>query len=59
MSAEDIEPQDMPALGELGEARIAAVERYLVGKQIDPARLVPCAPTHAEGEGLAGVEIHI
>jgi hypothetical protein len=59
MLAEDIDPQDMPALGELGEARIEAVEQYLADRQIDPARLIPCAPTHEEGEGLAGVEISI
>ena len=59
LSAEDVRPGDMPEIGALGEARIAAVERYLAGKQIDPARLVPCASTHVEGEGLARIEISI
>lgn len=47
------------ALTELGEARFAAIENYLAGKQVDPARVVPCEPKHVEGEGLAGVEISV
>jgi len=46
-------------LAELGEARFAAVEKYLVEKGADAARVIPCAPRHEEGEGLAGVEISI
>jgi len=46
-------------LAELGEARAAAVKEALVTGQIDAARLVLCASEHAEGEGLAGVEISI
>jgi hypothetical protein len=46
-------------LSELGEARFAAVEKYLVEKGADAARVIPCAPSHEEGEGLGGVEISI
>ena len=44
---------------ELGEARFAAVEKYLADKGADPARVIPCTASHQEGEGLAGVEISI
>ena len=49
----------LSALAELGEARFDAIEDYLVEKQVEPARIVPCAPKHEEGEGFSGVEISI
>ena len=49
----------LAALAELGEARFAAIEKHLAEKQVEPARIVPCAPKHEEGEGLSGVEISI
>jgi len=54
-----LEDEQMAKLAELGEARAAAVKEALVTGQIDAARLVLCASEHAEGEGLAGVEISI
>ena len=60
-AAEDLKlvSSQLAMLTELGEARFAAVEKYLVEKGADAARVIPCAPSHEEGEGLAGVEISI
>ena len=59
--ADDIEldAKQLQKLGELGEERVRAVKNYLVGKEIDPSRLIPCAAEHVEGEGVAGVEISL
>ena len=60
-AAEDLKlvSSQLALLSELGEARFAAVEKYLVEKGADAARVIPCAPSHEEGEGLGGVEISI
>ncbi len=47
------------ALAQLGEGRTSGIKNYLVNREIDAARLILCDAEHAEGEGLAGVEISI
>jgi len=54
-----LEGEQLEQLAKLGEIRAAAVKDFLVAYKLDPARLVLCEPEHAEGEGLAGVEISI
>ena len=51
--------EQLERLAQLGEARAAGIKAYLAGQNIDPARLVLCDSEHAEGTGLAGVEISI
>ena len=55
----ELKSSHLAALAELGEARFAAIENYLVDKQVDPARIVPCAPKHEEDEGLSRVDISV
>ena len=61
IAADELELNDeqIAILERLGESRRDRVEDYLVGKSIDPARLVACETEHKEGSGLAGVEISI
>ena len=58
---EDLELNEdqIALLEELGETRRDRVEDYLVGKNVDPARLITCDTEHRESTGLSGVEISI
>ena len=55
----ELDEVQLAALTQLGEARTGAIKDYLVKRKIDAARLILCDAEHAEGEGLAGVEISI
>ncbi|MCP4877554.1 MAG: DUF748 domain-containing protein [Gammaproteobacteria bacterium] len=55
----ELDSDQLAQLARLGDAREAAIKDFLVSRQIDPARLVLCAPEHAEDESLARVEISI
>ena len=59
IEALELDDDQVAILEKLGESRRDQVEDYLVGKTINPARLVSCETEHKEGEGLAGVEISI
>ena len=55
----ELDETQRAALAQLGEGRTSGIKTYLVNREIDAARLILCDAEHAEGEGLAGVEISI
>ncbi|MGD2173068.1 MAG: hypothetical protein PVF80_13230, partial [Gammaproteobacteria bacterium] len=54
-----LDEEQLAALGKLGEMRENKVREYLVAKQVDPKRLVPCTSNHEESDGPGRVEINI
>ena len=52
-------PEQVNKLVQLSETRAAGVKQFLIEQKVEASRLVLCSPEHAEGKGLAGVEISI
>ena len=54
-----LDEEQRAALTNLGETRASKVREYLVAKQVDSARLVPCTSNHEETDGPGRIEINI